>query len=82
MVLAKSELQAQARKYWLEYFKDEIEQLDQLMLEAAIKGETLVEFNALDDPWDFQFYNLYIEKGYSVHKGLLEGKMIIKWSDY
>ena len=79
MVLAKSELKAKARKYWLEYFKDEVEQLDQLMLEAAIKGEVLVEFNALNDPWDFQFYNLYTEKDYSVHKGLDDGKMVIRW---
>lgn len=80
MVLAKSELQIQARKYWLEYFADEIAQLDQLILEAAIKGEVLVEFNPIDDPWDFQFYNLYIEKDYSVYKGL-DGKMIIRWDD-
>ena len=80
MVLDKSELRTKARKYWLEYFRDEIEQLDDLMLEAAIKGEVLVEFNALDDPWDFQFYNLYIEKDYSVYKGL-DGKMIIMWDD-
>lgn len=81
MILEKNELQAKARKYWLEYFEEEIEQLNQLMLEAAIKGEVLVEFNALNDPWYFQFYNLYIEKGYNIHKGLREGKMIIKWSD-
>lgn len=81
MVLAKSELKAKARKYWLEYFKDEVEQLDQLMLEAAIKGETFAEFYALDDPWYLQFYNLYIEKGYSIHKGPLDGKMIIRWDD-
>lgn len=80
MVLAKNELQTKARKYWLEYFAEEIEQLNQLMLEAAIRGETLVEFNALDDEWDFQFYNLYIEKDYSVYKGL-DGKMIIRWDD-
>lgn len=78
MILTKSELQAKARKYWLEYFAEEIEQLNQLMLEAAIKGETLVEFNALDDEWDVQFYNLYIEKGYGVHPGL-NGKMVIRW---
>lgn len=78
MILTKTELQAKVRKYWLEYFADEITQLNQLMLEAAIRGEILVEFNALDDEWDFQFYNLYIEKGYGVHKGL-QGKMVIRW---
>ena len=78
MILTKSELQAKARKYWLEYFADEIEQLTQLMLEAAIRGEILVEFNALDDQWDYQFYNLYIEKDYRVHKGV-DGKMVIRW---
>jgi hypothetical protein len=79
MILTKNELQAKARKYWLDYFAEEIEQLNQLMLEAAIRGETLVEFNALDDEWDYQLYNLYIEKGYGVHKGPLDGKMVIRW---
>lgn len=75
MILEKNELQAKARKYWLEYFEEEIEQLNQLMLEAAIKGEVLVEFNALEMTHGIFSFIIYILKKVMVYiKGFVMEK--------